>query len=122
MSGGFMRLVALCTGLCLCLSRAPLVPHAPGGGKPEHPRKTAVSIRGEQFLLNGTPTYPGRVWNGKKVEGLLLNVRMVQAIFDDRNPQTVGRWAYPDTRKWDAERNPREFLAAMPGWRRHGLL
>ena len=31
-------------------------------------------------------------------------------------------WAYPDTGKWDAERNTREFLAAMPEWRRHGLL
>jgi hypothetical protein len=117
-----MRLVALCSGLCLCLSPVPLVPCAPGGGKQERPRKTAVSIRGEQFLINGTPTYPGRVWNGKKVEGLLLNARMVQAIFDDRNPQTVGRWAYPDTKKWDAERNTREFIAAMPAWRRHGLL
>jgi hypothetical protein len=47
---------------------------------------------------------------------------MVQGIFDDRNPETVRRWAYPDTGRWDAERNTREFLAAMPEWRRHGLL
>jgi hypothetical protein len=59
-----------------------------------------VSIQGEQFLINGTPTYKGRTWNGKRVEGLLLNARMVQAIFDDLNPETVGRWAYPDTKKW----------------------
>jgi hypothetical protein len=31
-------------------------------------------------------------------------------------------WAYPDTKRWDAERNTREFLAAIPEWRRHGLL
>jgi hypothetical protein len=31
-------------------------------------------------------------------------------------------WNYPDTGRWDAERNTREFLAAMPSWRRHGLL
>jgi hypothetical protein len=117
-----MRFVILCGGLCVCLSGVPLVPCAPGGGTPERPRKTAVAIRGEQFLINGTPTYRGRVWNGHKVEGLLLNARMVQAIFDDRNPETVGRWAYPDTKKWDAERNTREFIAAMPVWRRHGLL
>ena len=47
---------------------------------------------------------------------------MVQATFDDRNPETVAHWAYPDTGKWDAERNTREFLAAMPEWRQHGLL
>lgn len=38
------------------------------------------------------------------------------------NPDTVGRWAYKDTGKWDPERNTREFLAAMPEWRKHGLL
>jgi hypothetical protein len=47
---------------------------------------------------------------------------MVQGIFDDRNPETVSKWAYPDTGRWDAERNTREFIAAMPEWRRHGLL
>ena len=52
----------------------------------------------------------------------LLNSRMVQGIFDDRNPETVKNWAYPDTGKWDPERNTREFIAAMPDWRRHGLL
>jgi hypothetical protein len=85
-------------------------------------RKTEVSIDGDAFRLNGKPTYPGRAWQGKKIEGLLMNSRMVQATFDDLNPETVGRWAYPDTGKWDAERNVREFLAAMPEWRRHGLL
>jgi hypothetical protein len=85
-------------------------------------RKTTVSIVGDQFFINGKPTYEGRSWRGHKVEGLLLNSRMVQGIFDDRNPQTVRRWAYPDTGKWDAERNTREFLDAMDDWRRHGLL
>jgi hypothetical protein len=47
---------------------------------------------------------------------------MVQPVFDDLNPETVGRWAYPDTKKWDAERNVREFIAAMPEWKAHGLL
>lgn len=85
-------------------------------------RKTEVSIRGDAFFINGKPTYAGRTWKGKKIEGLLLNSRMVQGIFDDLNPQTVGKWAYPDTGKWDPERNTREFVAAMPDWRRHGLL
>lgn len=85
-------------------------------------RQTMVAIRGDQFLINGQPTYPGRTWNGWKIEGLLLNSRMVQATFDDLNPETVDRWKYPDTGRWDADRNTREFVAAMPTWRQHGLL
>ncbi len=63
---------------------------------------------------------PVRRWNDQRIEGLLLNSRMVQATFDDLNPQTRGMWAYPDTGVWDADRNLREFLAAMPIWRQHG--
>jgi hypothetical protein len=85
-------------------------------------RETAVSIVAGQFLINGRPTYAGRVWHGWRVEGLLLNSRMVQGIFDDLNPATAARWAYPDTGKWDAARNTREFITAMPQWRAHGLL
>lgn len=84
--------------------------------------KTEVAIRGDQFLINGKPTYPGRTWQGHKIEGLLMNSRMVQGIYDDANPQTAKRWAYKDTGRWDAARNTREFLAAMPEWRKHGLL
>jgi len=84
--------------------------------------KTVVSIVGDQFHINGQPTYAGRTWKGKKIEGLMMNSRMVQGVFDDLNPETVSRWAYPDTGKWDPERNVREFLAAMPAWRAHGLL
>jgi hypothetical protein len=85
-------------------------------------RKTSVSIVGDAFYINGKPTYAGRSWNGKKIEGLLFNSRMVQGIFDDRNPNTAGMWIYPDSGKWSAERNTGEFIAAMPEWRRHGLL
>jgi CubicO group peptidase (beta-lactamase class C family) len=88
----------------------------------ESVRKTEVAIVGDAFHLNGKPTYAGRSWKGHKIEGLLHNSRMVQGIFDDLNPETAGQWAYPDTGKWDAERNTREFLAAMPAWRDHGLL
>jgi hypothetical protein len=86
------------------------------------PRHTAVSIHGDAFHINGRPTYAGRTWNGNKIEGLLLNSRMVQATFDDLNPETAAQWAYPDTGRWDPERNTREFVAAMPLWRKHGLL
>ena len=85
-------------------------------------RHTTVSIVRDEFHINGKPTYAGRTWNGHKIQGLLLNSRMVQGIFDDRNPDTTKLWAYPDTGVWDAERNTREFIAAMPEWRSHGLL
>jgi hypothetical protein len=84
-------------------------------------RRTTVSIRGDQFFINGRPTYAGREWQGHKVEGLLLNARVVQGIFDDKNPDTAGRWVYADTGKWDADRNTREFVGAMSEWQRHGL-
>src|SRR4051812_46349384 len=74
-------------------------------------RKTVVSIDGRIFRITGEPTYKGRVFNGVKVEGLLLNSRMVQGIFDDLNPETRGLWAYPDGAAFDAERNTREFVA-----------
>ena len=83
-------------------------------------RFTEVSIRGEQFFVNGEPTYKGRVWNGHKIEGLLMNSRMVQGIYDDLNPETRGMWAYPDTGVWDADRNTAEFIAAMPNGGRTG--
>ena len=85
-------------------------------------RKTEVTIRGDAFLINGRPTYAGRTFNGKRVEGLLMNIRAVQGIFDDLNPETAARWVYPDTKQWDPDRNTTEFLAAMPEWKRHGVL
>jgi hypothetical protein len=83
---------------------------------------TSVSVVGDEFYINGKPTYSERSWHGHKIQGLLLNARLVQGIFGDRNTNTVGWWSYPDTGKWDPERNTREFIAAMPEWRRHGLL
>src|SRR5215475_10470218 len=83
---------------------------------------TEVSIRGNQFFINGKPTYAGRTYKGMKIEGLLMNVRAVQATFDDLNPATRSKWAYPDTGKWEPQRNVREFTAALPEWRRHGVL
>jgi len=85
-------------------------------------RKTEVSIKNDMFLINGRPTYEGRYWYGWRIEGLLFNARLIQGIFDDLNPETISRWAYPDTGRWDAQRNTREFMAAMPAWRAHGLL
>ncbi|HZP98796.1 MAG TPA: hypothetical protein VFB13_04600 [Reyranella sp.] len=80
-----------------------------------------VTIDGGRFLINGTPTYAGRSWKGHRIEGMLMNSRMANAIADDDNPETRGAWAYADG-PWDAERSTREFIAALPSYRSHGLL
>lgn len=84
--------------------------------------QTIVEIRNDQFLINGKLTYEGRYWNGFKIEGLLLNSRMVQGIFDDLNPETVDRWIYPDTKKWDPDRNTSKFIRNIKKWKKYGLL
>jgi hypothetical protein len=83
-------------------------------------RSTRVGIVGDAFHINGKPTYPGRSFHGSKIEGLLFTSRMVNAIIDDHNPETRGVWAYRDG-PWDPERNTREFIAALPSYRAHGL-
>ncbi len=106
--------------LCVLFLSGQVFSHAPQ-------RHTHVEIVGDMFYINEVPTYQGRVWtapNGEqyKIEGLLMNSRMVQGIFDDLNPETRERWAYPDTGEWDPERNTLEFVQAMESWRNHGLL
>jgi len=85
-------------------------------------RHTIVEIKNEQFFINGKPTYEKRYWKGNKIEGLLLNSRMAQGIFDDLNPETKNNWNYPDTKKWDADRNTDEFIKNMDKWYKYGLL
>lgn len=112
-----VRGIQLAIGLFLLMMGMPMATSA----EPP-PRRTEVTIHGCEFHINGKPTYAGRVWHGHAIEGLLFNSRMVQGMFDDVNPNTQARWAYPDTGMWDPDRNTREFLAAMPEWKRHGLL
>jgi hypothetical protein len=109
-----MRRVLLCCVVCLA------IPAVASADPPA--RRTVVEIRENAFFINGQPTYKGRSFNGKKVEGLLLNARLVQGIFDDLNPETRPLWKYPDGAEFDAARNTREFVAAMPAWRKAGLL
>lgn len=82
--------------------------------------QTVVSIEGDRFLINGKMINEGRTWKGMRIEGLLFNSRMANAIIDDANPETRGMWAYADE-KFSAERNTREFIAALPDYHAHGL-
>jgi hypothetical protein len=111
-----LRILALVAVLCLAMAADSLAQQ----------RRTTVSIVGDAFHINGRPTYEGRTWTtggeSFRIEGLLMNSRMVQGTFDDLEPSTRGQWAYPDTGRWDPDRNTREFIDAMPAWRAHGLL
>jgi hypothetical protein len=82
--------------------------------------QTIVSIEGDRFLIDGKPINQGRRWKDKPIEGLLFNSRMANAIIDDENPATRGVWAYLDG-EFSAERNTREFVAALPAYHAHGL-
>jgi len=64
-----------------------------------------VSIKDTCWYLNGRLTYPAT-----EAEGLLMNVRMVNAVFEDRER--------PD---FDAEKNTDEFIAAIPDYVAHGV-
>ena len=66
---------------------------------------TRVSIRDGRWLLNDELTY-----KGTKAEGLLMNVRMVNAVFEDRNRSD-----------FDAEANTDEFIARIPEYVAQGV-
>jgi hypothetical protein len=66
---------------------------------------TRVSIEGKRWQINGTVTHPGT-----RAEGLLMNVRMVNAIFEDR-----GRADF------DAEANTDRFIARIRDYAAQGV-
>ncbi|HAL47822.1 MAG: hypothetical protein FI707_08575 [SAR202 cluster bacterium] len=83
---------------------------------------TRVAIDGDSWMINGKPTYEGRTYRDWKIEGLLLNSRMANALFDDTNEVTRSLWRYPDSGDWDPDRNTSEFVAMLPEYREQGLL
>ena len=46
---------------------------------------------------------------------------MAQAIFDDENAATRDEWNYPDTHRWDPQRNTNEFVAMLPTYAQYGI-
>src|ERR1022692_3582025 len=59
---------------------------------------TVVGIRGSQFTINGQPSYTpasGFPSANLNMAGTLLNVRAVQAIFDDANYPNQGSRLHP---------------------------
>jgi CubicO group peptidase (beta-lactamase class C family) len=68
-------------------------------------RQTRVSVEKDQWLLNGVVTY-----RGAKAEGRLMNVRMVNAVFEDANRP-----------EFDPEVNTARFVEQIPAYFAHGI-
>eukprot|EP00755_Sulcionema_specki_P026178 Sspe_Gene.85041::Locus_55861_Transcript_1_1_Confidence_1.000_Length_1874::g.85041::m.85041 len=81
---------------------------------------TVLGTDGDSFTIDGKLTYADAA--DERVHGLLLNSRMIEGIFDDENEETLHLFQYPDSGKWDPERNTREFIGNMSTWRGHGML
>jgi CubicO group peptidase (beta-lactamase class C family) len=62
--------------------------------------RTRVSIVDGRWHINGSVTYPG-----SKAEGLLMNVRMVNSVFED-----------PEKPEFDPETNTEEFIRRIPDY------
>ena len=71
----------------------------------QYTAQTRVEIVDGRWHLNGQVTYPGA-----KAEGLLMNVRMVNAVFEDAK-----------RKDFDPEANTEEFLAVIPDYVAHGV-
>ena len=72
-------------------------------------RSTRVSIAFGQWHINGKVTYPGT-----KAEGLLMNVRMVNAVFEDANDTTRPGG-------FDSDANADAFIAQIPDYVASGV-
>lgn len=88
-------------------------------------RQTHVEIRGEEWYINGRPTYEGithrRRLLATPLQGTLSTVRMVNAMFDDRNADTRDLWKYPDLGRWNPDRNTHEFVDNLESYAAKGL-
>jgi hypothetical protein len=66
---------------------------------------TRVTLLEGRWMINGRPTNPGSA-----AEGLLMNVRMVNTVFEDRNK--------PD---FDPEANADQFIVRIPDYAAQGV-
>jgi len=71
--------------------------------------ETTISIVNGQWCINGRVTYAGA-----PAEGLLMNVRMVNAVFEDANDQTRPKG-------FDADANAAAFIKQIPDYSASGV-
>jgi hypothetical protein len=74
--------------------------------------KTAISIEKANFLINGKLTYEGYKPESR---GRLMNIRMVNSVFDDENPATRPSG-------FDPEINTTNFINSMDQYKSKGIL
>ena len=74
--------------------------------------KTEVSIDGADFRINGELTYADLK---PESHGRLMNVRMVNSVFDDENPETRPEGFDPDA-------NTSNFIESMNEYKSKGIL
>ncbi len=98
--GAFAR-----SAFALAVSLAPLIASA---------ARTTVSMVEDRWFIDGVRTYPGA-----PAQGLLLNVRMVNATFEDARPASEWPEALPSS--FDPDANTRAFIARLPEYRENGV-
>ena len=81
-------------------------------GTSEFTPQTEVSIDGTNFFINGKITYAEYI---SEALGKLMNVRMVNSVFDDENPETRPAG-------FDAESNTTQFIESMEEYKSKGIL
>jgi hypothetical protein len=91
-----MRSFVTLLATLLCAPATSAEPFAP---------RTRVGLDGTRWTINGEVTYPGA-----PAEGLLMNVRMVNATFED-----------PNKPEFNADANTDAFLKALPEYVAHGV-
>lgn len=74
-------------------------------------RETVVSIRGDKWYYNGNVINPG-----SPAEGLLMNVRMVNAVFEDRGLKTPERY-----KGFSPAMNTDAFISMIPEYVSSGV-
>lgn len=92
----------------LLLALAGLLPSAASGAR------TVVSIVNDRWFIDGQRTYPGA-----PAQGLLLNVRMVNATFEDARP--ASQWPARLPASFDPDANTRAFLEKLSAYRDSGV-
>lgn len=82
--------------------------------------KTKYQIIGQDFYINGAKTYSELPEGNPNAQGLLMNARFIQGVFNDVNP--AHRTLYDRFgKKWDPDRNTQELCEALPQWYKVGL-
>ena len=77
-----------------------------------------ITKQGTKILFDGIPTYSDIQGSNPACHGLMMNMRMIQGVFDDK--EDVSRFnRYGKT--FCPEQNTEELIASLPAWYAHGI-